>query len=351
MTAFNFQPNWRQFFSRQAASSQIMLQVMLACVPGIAVLTYFFGAGVLANLLLAASSAVLAEALVLKLRRRSLKVLRDNSAVLTGVLLGICLPASAPWWLAVLGASFAILLVKQVYGGLGANPFNPAMAAYALLLISFPLQLSQWPELSSWALQPELLANQLTSDTLSGATLLDAWRNKGSLMAQEFWASLDNPSTAPFNPQLLQVNLYLALAWLFGGGYLIYLRLINWQLPLAFLATIFIASSFIWGLDSSHYAPPWLHLTAGATLFGAFFILTDPVSGATSLKGKIVFGIGAALILVSIRTWGNYPDSLAFAVLLMNFAAPALDYFTKPRVYGQQRRSLLHPTTKQQDNK
>ncbi|HKM14424.1 MAG TPA: RnfABCDGE type electron transport complex subunit D [Marinospirillum sp.] len=314
----------------------VMQQVMLACIPGVLTLSYFFGLGVLFNILLACSTALVAEALVLKLRKRSFAALHDYSALLTGLLLAVCLPASAPWWIPVSGALFALLIGKHLFGGLGQNPFNPAMTAYAFLLISFPLPMTLWPmpfnaDDLSWF-------NSLQgADTITGATALDAWRNKGTLMAQEFWQSTRVINPATLNPAVLQTASHLALAWLLGGSYLVVKRLINWQLPLAFFATMLVFSTFLWGIDTSHYAAPWLHFAAGSAVFAAFFILTDPASGATSIKGRIYFAIGAGLLVISIRTWGSYPDGIAFAVLLMNFAAPALDYVTRPRVYGHKK--------------
>lgn len=309
-------------------TNTLMLRVILACIPGLLALTYFFGPGILLNLILASLTALTAEALVLKLRQRSFAVLKDNSALLTAVLLAACLPASAPWWIPVLGSLFAVLVAKQLYGGLGQNPFNPAMAAYAFLLISFPVPMTQWP-LASLAAEASWFNSLAGADTLTSATPLDAFRNKGQLMASEFWTS-----DLLHSSQLTAVS-WIAFAWLIGGLYLIQQRIINWQVPLTFLVTLAIASSFLWGLDTSHFAPPWLHFAAGSAIFAAFFILTDPVTGATSVKGRIVFAVGVALLVISIRTWGNYPDGIAFSILLMNFAAPAIDYFTRPRVYGQ----------------
>ncbi len=314
----------------------VMQQVILACMPAVVMLSYFFGLGVLLNILLACSSALVAEALVLKVRKRSFAPLQDYSALLTGLLLAVCLPASAPWWIPVSGALFALLVGKHLFGGLGQNPFNPAMTAYAFLLISFPLPMTLWP-LPYGTGDLSWLNSLQGTDAITGATALDAWRNKGTLMAEEFWQATRLINSTTLNPAVLQASGYIALAWLLGGSYLVAKRLINWQLPLAFLATIIIFSAFLWGIDSSHYAAPWLHLAAGSAVFAAFFILTDPVSGATSVKGRIYFAIGAGLLVISIRTWGSYPDGVAFAVLLMNFAAPALDYFTRPRVYGHKK--------------
>jgi Na+-translocating ferredoxin:NAD+ oxidoreductase subunit D len=311
----------------QTRTRWIMQQVLLACLPGILLLSWHFGPGILINLLLTCSSALLAEALVCRLRRRSLAQLQDHSALVTGVLLGVCLPATAPWWIPVIGGLFALLCGKHLFGGLGQNPFNPAMAAYAFLLISFPVQMSIWP-LPQAAEGTHWLHTLPGTDALTGATALDAWRNKGLLMADEFWQS------DRLQPAMLQATTGVALAWLLGGLYLIARRIIQWQLPLTFLLTLLLFGALVWGFDTSHHIPPWLHLAAGSAVFAAFFILTDPVSGATSLKGKVVFALGAGILVISIRTWGSYPDGVAFSVLLMNFAAPAIDYYTRPRVYG-----------------
>lgn len=316
----------------RSQTNQVMLKVIYACVPAFIALTYFFGPGVLVNLSLSALTALAAEALVLHLRKRNFQTLRDNSALVTAVLLAACLPANAPWWIPILGAAFAILGAKQLYGGLGQNPFNPAMATYAFLLISFPVEMTQW-QLSFTAGQGGWF-NSLQTDSLTGATALDAWRNKGLVMASEFWQAVD-AQTNQLHLNTLTSTGIIALAWLIGGAYLIQQRLINWQVPTVFFLTLLIGSTFIWGLNTSHYAPPWLHFVAGSAVFAGFFILTDPVTCATSVKGRIVFALGAAILVLAIRTWGNYPDGLAFAVLLMNFAAPSIDYFTRPRVYGQ----------------
>ncbi len=336
---------WMQLASphtlHSLTTAQVMRQVMLACLPGIAALSFFFGPGVLINILLACLSCVAAEALVLYWRQRSWRCLHDGSALLTGLLLGICLPATAPWWIPISGGFFAILCAKQLFGGLGQNPFNPAMAAYALLLVSFPLPMSQWPlpltldSIEGWRSVAHL-------DGWTGATALDAWRNKGLLMADEFWAS------GQLLPEMLHAWAWVAGAWCLGGGYLLWRRLIPWHTPVAFFATIFLAGALVWGWDTSHQAPPWLHFAAGSVVFAGFFILTDPVSGATSLRGKVYFAIGVGLLVISIRTWGSYPDGVAFSVLLMNAAAPALDYFTRPRIYGQDKavRGMRHQEPK-----
>ncbi|MGO2008906.1 RnfABCDGE type electron transport complex subunit D [Vreelandella alkaliphila] len=317
-------------------TAHLMRWVIVATAPGLAAMTFYFGLGVISNVLLAALFALGAEALVLKLRQRSLQpALRDSSAVLTGVLLGASLPPASPWWLIGIGVIAAIVVAKQLYGGLGQNPFNPAMVGYALLLVSFPTYMTLWsppqPLISEnlWAqISGALPASTL--DALSGATPLDAFKHKGeTLLASEFWASQPLPEGA------LNAWRNVALAWLAGGLLLVAKRIISWHIPVAMLVSMAVLATLFYASDPSHFASPLFHLTTGAAMFGAFFIATDPVSAATSRRGKLFFGAGIGALVMIIRTFGGYPDAVAFAVLLMNLCVPLLDIYTVPRPTGQ----------------
>ncbi|MFC3282601.1 RnfABCDGE type electron transport complex subunit D [Litchfieldella rifensis] len=323
------------------STGQVMGWLLLATLPGIAMLTWHFGWGVLTNVMCAAAFGVMLEALVLKLRGRApAATLRDNSALVSGVLLGASLPPGSSWWLILVGMVAAIVVAKQLFGGLGHNPFNPAMVGYALLLVSFPVPMTHWLA-PSGLFGPEALslpqalghlaglANGEALDAVSGATPLDAFKHKPeTLMASEFWAT--NPLPEGASGAWRSV----ALAWLAGGVLLLYKRLISWHIPVAMLGTMVVVAALLYGVDPSHHGSPTFHLFGGAAIFGAFFIATDPVSAATSRRGKLVFGIGIGLLVMIIRTTGAYPDAVAFAVLLMNFAVPFIDYYTQPRTYG-----------------
>ncbi|EPC03368.1 hypothetical protein L861_17655 [Litchfieldella anticariensis FP35 = DSM 16096] len=323
------------------SSGQVMAWLLLATLPGIATLAWHFGWGVLTNVLTAAAFGVALEALILKLRGRSPSAtLRDNSALVTAVLLGVSLPPGSSWWLILVGMVAAIVIAKQLFGGLGHNPFNPAMVGYALLLVAFPLPMTQWaaphglfgPDAMSLPDALQLLAgldgNQ-GLDGMSGATPLDAFKHKPeTLMASEFWASSPLPEGA------MGAWRAVALAWLAGGALLLYKRLISWHIPVAMLGAMAAIATLLYGVDPSHYGSPLFHLLGGAAIFGAFFIATDPVSAATSRKGKLYYGAGVGILVMIIRTTGAYPDAVAFAVLLMNFAVPFIDYYTQPRTYG-----------------
>lgn len=334
-------------------TSRIMMTVILATIPGVAALTYFFGWGTLINIVLASVTALGCEALILKMRKRPVGfILKDNSALLTAVLLGIALPPFAPWWVTVVAVSFSMVFAKHLYGGLGNNPFNPAMVGYALVLISFPVQMT-----TTWAL-PFFLSDGQTipfmdslniifsnsatvaanlSDGYTGATPLDTYKHLASnqtaveIMQQPLFANDSQGGSASnwFAGGWEFVN----IAFLIGGLALLALRIFTWHIPISLLAALGTCS-LIFGWDADMYVPWSLHIFTGATMMGAFFIATDPVSASTTPLGKIIYGAGIGILIFVIRTWGAYPDAVAFAVLLMNFAAPFIDTYTQPRTYG-----------------
>lgn len=329
--------------SSQASVSRLMLHVGYALVPGIATYVWLFGTGVLVHILLASATAIIAEAIVLALRGRPVaSTLADSSAILTAVLLALAIPPLAPWWITVLGAAFAIILGKQLYGGLGYNPFNPAMVGYAMLLISFPLEMTRWPAAHSLLAQAPSLtdsisvifANGVTVDAISAATPLDTLKTQlgQGMDIQNILASKDY---APLFGQFAGIGWEsINIAFLLGGLYLLFTRRIAWQIPVAMLSSMIVLAGIFHYMDPQQYASPLLHLFGGATMLGAFFIATDPVSACTTPRGRIIYGIGITLITYAIRNWGGYPDGIAFAVLLMNMTAPMIDYFTQPRVFG-----------------
>lgn len=324
------------------STSKVMLTVALATVPGILVLTGFFGWGTLINIGLAMLCALAFESLILKIRKRPLGFyLKDGSALLTALLLGLALPPFTPYWVTIIAVGFAIVFAKQLYGGLGQNPFNPAMAGYALVLVSFPVQLT-----TTWALSTQMSGHAVLGfletlevifkglpvlDGFTGATPLDSYKNLISSNTTDTAATLD-----AFNGWLNGGWEWANLAFLAGGLYLLYKRIITWHIPVSMLLALSLCSLFI-GWDQDLYTPLSLHLLSGATMLGAFFIATDPVSASSTPRGKLIYGAGVGILLYVIRTWGTYPDAVAFAVLLMNFAVPLIDSWTQPRTYGHRK--------------
>jgi len=313
--------------------------VLLALVPGIAVYASFFGLGILINILLATVGALLAEALCLRLRNQPLAIyLSDLSAVVTAVLLALALPPLTPWWLTVSGAAFGIVFAKQVFGGLGNNLLNPAMVGFAALLVSFPSYMTAWPrpnaslplEATAAAIFYGHLPDALSVDAITGATPLMLTRNELKL-----GATMDEIGANPLFGGMGGVGWeWIGVAFLAGGIFMLALRIIRWQIPVSMLGSLFACALVMHAVDPGSYAGPMFHLFSGATMLCAFFIATDPVSAATSDKGRLIFGAGIGIATYAIRTWGGYPDGVAFAVLVMNAAAPLIDRYTVPRVYG-----------------
>jgi len=335
------------FISKPVTVSRIMLQVLLALLPGIALYVWYFGPAILVSIALASITALGTEALMLKLRNRPVApFLKDHSALLTGWLLALSIPPLAPWWLIVVGTAFCIVVAKHLYGGLGNNMFNPAMIGFAVLIISFPAQMTHW--ISPHGLgQIELtfadqlrymflgiLPPQVTLDAITMATPLDTL--KTHLHLQE-----------PVQ-QILDMPIYGRLAghgsemvswgFLAGGLYLMARRIISWHIPLAYLGSIFAVAGIFHLLDPAHYVTPLFHWFSGAAMLGAFFILTDPVTGPTTQTGKLIFAAGAGLLTYLIRIFGGFPDGTAFATLLMNICVPLIVLYTQPKIFGRKGR-------------
>jgi electron transport complex protein RnfD len=326
--------------------SVVMRRVLYALGPGLVCAWWFFGWGVIFNILFASLAAVAAEALMLRLRHRPVgPQLSDNSALLTGVLLGLALPPLAPWWVAVIGGLFAIVVAKQLYGGLGHNPFNPAMIGYVVVLISFPREMTYWPNAADSGMRAltliesldwSLLGNlppDVSLDALTRATPMDSAKIELGL-GNTLSEIRTEPLFGDFGGHGFE---WINLWFLVGGLWLLYTRTIRWQIPVGMLASLFGISLIFFVSDPDSYLSPLFQLFSGATMLGAFFIATDPVSASTTPRGRIIYGAGIGIITYLIRTWGGYPEGIAFGVLLMNMAAPTIDYYTQPRAFGHQR--------------
>ena len=322
---------------------QVMRRVLYAMLPGVAALVWFFGWGVLVNLVIATTMALVAETAMLAARGKPLAPhLSDCSAVVTAWLLAVALPPLAPWWLTTIGVFSAIVVAKHLYGGLGYNPFNPAMVGYVVLLISFPREMSTWliphgvGQTHALTLAETLRAIFVGApgvDALTGATPLDVLRTKMGLGLSV--AEIRN------SPVFGLVSghgwEWAVLGFLVGGLWLIYTRAADWRIPAGMLGGLAVISTVFYLINPQKYAPPWFHLWSGAAIFGAFFIATDPVTASATPRGRLIYGAGIGVLVYIIRAFGGYPDGVAFSVLLMNIAAPTIDLYTQPRVFGARR--------------
>jgi len=321
----------------------VMRRVLYALVPGIAAHAWFFGAGIVVQILLASLFALALEALMLHLRGKPLRpFLADGSAIVTAVLFALCIPPLAPWWVALTGMIFAIVVAKHLYGGLGSNLFNPALVGYVVVLVSFPQELTAWlPARPIAGFTPgldEALLAVLTGvlpagaswDAVTAATPLDTIRT-----AVAAGQGVTEVRGVPAFGHLGALGWeWIAGAYALGGLWLLYRRVIAWHAPAAMIGAAMLVATAAWALHPAANPPPLQHLVSGALVLGAFFIATDPVSGCASPRGRLLFGAGAGALTLVIRLWGGYPDGVAFAVLLMNMVAPLIDRYTRPRIYG-----------------
>jgi electron transport complex protein RnfD len=332
------------YLLKNASVQRVMLQVIAALVPGIAAYVWIFGPVILVQLALATATALAAEAAMLKLRDKPLSLfLSDGSAIVTAWLIALTFPPLSPWWLIITGTLFAVIVAKHLYGGLGQNPFNPAMVAFAVCIVSFPALMSQWPAVGMQV----SLADQISVvfglmprlDAISGATPLDTL--KTALKLDE-----GTVSVAALLADQTVYGFFAGRGWewvtggyLLGGLFLWWRGIISWHAPLSFIAGLSLVAAGLWLVNPAQFANPLFHLFSGGAMLGAWFIVTDPVSGCTTPKGKMIFGFSAGVLAYVIRVFGGYPDGVAFAVLLMNLCVPLIDLYTQPAIFGMKDKS------------
>lgn len=327
------------YLLKEASVQRVMLKVLLALLPGIAAYVWLFGPAILVHIALTTVAALVGEALMLKVRRRPVGMfLSDLSAVVTAWLIALTFPPIAPWWLTVTATLFAIVIAKQLYGGLGQNPFNPAMIAYAISIVSFPALMSQWPGTDGqFSTQLQVIFGLIPRvDSMTSATPLDALKTALMLAGDSHTATV---ASIKANPKIFGMAggvgwEWIAIAYLLGGLWLIQQRVITWHMPTAFIAGMTLIAAPLWLWQPDTYASPLFHLLSGGAMLGAFFIVTDPVTGATTPRGKLVFAASIGLLAYLIRVFGGYPDGVAFAVLLLNICVPLIDMYTQPPVFG-----------------
>tara|TARA_B110000259_G_scaffold147269_1_gene166063 strand:+ start:2105 stop:3118 length:1014 start_codon:yes stop_codon:yes gene_type:complete len=328
------------FIQKAASVTNIMLMVILALVPGLIFYVYFFGVGVLLNVFVASLTALITEYFVLKMRKLPPKVyLSDGSALVAAWLLALSIPSIAPWWIIIVGTFFTIVIAKHFYGGLGSNIFNPAMIGYAVLLISFPAIMTKWPSPIENSLSMESIRQALqvffygltqVGDGLTSATPLDYIKTE--LLQGQILPDITIPNAGLVT--ILTSTQIISLAYLLGGIVLLHKKIISWHLPITYLLSLAFISGLFHLIDPNNYSTISFHLLNGGTMLCAFFIITDPVSGPTTPKGKIWFAFMVAILVYVIRVFGGYPEGIAFAVIFMNICVPLIDNLTQPKVFG-----------------
>ena len=294
---------------------RIMGDVVLALIPALAVSTYVLGLRVLFVTFVAVASCVLFEYLISRLLLKRKATIGDLSAVVTGVLLAFNLPVGIPWWIVVIGALVAIGIGKMTFGGLGCNPFNPALTGRIFLLIAYPVEMTDW--------------TTGVPDTLSGSTMLPAVKYHLTSLADVNFAHLFG---GVMNGSLGEIS---AVALLVGGIYLLVRKVISWHIPVAVLGTMALfAFATAIGQGDLMWQLPLFHLMAGGAMLGAIFMATDYSTSPMTHKGMLIYGVGIGIITMVIRLWGAYPEGMSFAIFIMNSATPLINKYCRPKRLG-----------------
>ena len=307
---------------------RIMLDVIIALIPAMIGSIYFFGINALKLILISVASSVFFEALIQKAFKKQVTI-NDFSAVITGILLAFNLPASAPWWLPIMGSAFAIIVVKQLFGGLGSNFMNPALAGRAFLLTSWPTHMSSFtgtrPDVVATATPLAIMKYGMASDGAASATVeaaTSASSSQGAMLPELWDMFIGNIPGA--------IGETSALLLLIGALYLIIRHVIDWKIPVFYIGTTFVMLILL-GVDAELL--PY-HILGGGLILGAFFMATDYASSPVTPLGRIIFGVGAGILTALIRVKGGYPEGVSYSILLMNVATPLIEKYTKPRVFG-----------------
>ena len=299
--------------------SKNMTGVMIALVPALLAGLYFFGLGALIVTVTAVVSCVLFEFLIQKFIIKGESTIMDGSAALTGLLLAFNLPSNLPVWMIIIGSLVAIGVAKMSFGGLGNNPFNPALVGRVFLLISFPVQMTTWPVVTP------LTTAYLDANT--GATVLSMLKEGGATLPSTMDMFIGNMPGS-----LGEIS---AIALLIGLGYMLNRKIITWHIPVSIFATVIVFAGILYLVDPSEYMSPVVHLLSGGLMLGAIFMATDYVTSPMNPRGMWIYGVGIGILTVVIRTWGAYPEGVSFAILIMNGFTPLINFYVKPKRFGE----------------
>jgi Na+-translocating ferredoxin:NAD+ oxidoreductase subunit D len=307
----------------------IMFDVVIAMIPALLVSFWFFGLGAVKVTVVAVIACILFEWLITKYLLKARSTVSDGSAIVTGILLAFNLPSSLPVWMIVIGALVSIGVAKMTFGGLGKNPFNPALVGRVFLMISFPVDMTLWPKP---IVSREILnfggLDKIKLDALTGPTPLGLLKG-------------GNVDDLPGYVDLLLGNMggcvgeISAIALLAGAVYMLIRKVITWQIPVAYLGSVILFTGILWLVDPTIYVDPLFHLVTGGLMLGAFYMATDMVTSPMSGKGMLVFGVGCGILTVVIRIFGAYPEGVSFAILIMNAFVPLINRSMKPKRFGE----------------
>ena len=310
------------------STRKIMYGVVIALLPAMFIAVWYFGLGALKVVLLSVGFSLFFEWFIQKYLIGGSLTITDGSAMVTGILLAFNVPSNLPWWMVIIGALVAIGIGKMSFGGLGKNIFNPALVSRVFLLVSFPVAMTSWPK-------PSPITKTLV-DTITGPTPLGYI--KEGLGAGKTLAEL-TPHLPSYAQQLMgqmggSLGEVSALALIIGGIYMLWKKIITWEIPVSVLLTVFVVSGILWLINPQKYMDPVFNLLTGGVMLGAVFMATDMVTSPMTRGGQLVFGFGIGLITMLIRVWGAYPEGVSFAILLMNAVVPLINRGFKPKRFG-----------------
>lgn len=309
---------------------KLMYGVILALLPAFLVSVYFFGVGALIVTAVSIVSCVGFEYLIQKYLMKTTPTISDGSAAVTGLLLAFNVPTNLPVWIIIIGALVAIGVGKMSFGGLGNNPFNPALVGRVFLLISFPVQMTSWPE--------PIVTRTQYADAVTGATPLAIIKEgiSDGIPLSELMSQIPGYFDLFIGRMHGSMGEIGALALIIGGIYLLARKIITWHIPVSILASTILFTGILWGANPEANADPLFHILTGGMLLGAIYMATDYATSPMTPKGMWIYGIGIGIITVTIRVWGAYPEGVSFAILIMNAFVPIINKYIKPKRFGEE---------------
>lgn len=307
---------------------KMMYGVVYAMIPAMLVSFYMFGLGAAKVFLITILSCLFFEYIIQRYLIKGPITINDGSAMVTAILLAFNVPSSIPWWMLVLGSLVAVGMGKMSFGGVGKNPFNPALVGRVFMLISFPVEMTRWPKpIVSREYFSFAGLDEKVMDTITGPTPLGVLQEEGVQAAPDYM----NLLLGQVGGSLGELS---AVALIIGGIYMLAKKIITWHIPVAYMGSAFILAGILWLADPSQYADPLFHMVTGGMMLGVFYMATDYVSSPVSRKGQLIFGVGAGVLTILIRVYGAYPEGVSFAILIMNAFTPLINSSLKPARFG-----------------
>ncbi len=310
--------------------NKIMYGVVIAMIPAMLVSVYFFGLGAARVMLVSVLACLFFEWVIQKYLLKGPLTINDGSALVTGILLAFNVPSNLPVWITIIGAFVSIAVAKMSFGGLGKNPFNPALVGRVFLLMSFPVQMTSWP------VPNPIFGGQAVTDAITGPTTLGILKEglRAGLTVPELKAQMPDYALELMGNQGGSLGEVSAIALILGAVYMLARKIITWHIPVSYILSVVIFSGIFWLIDPNQYVDPLFHLVTGGMMLGVFYMATDMVSSPINTRGMLIFGAGCGILTMVIRLWGGYPEGVSFAILIMNAFTPLINRSLKPRRFG-----------------